>query len=169
MTVSPVVDQVDQPVDRRALAAPALVAQSALVAPLAPVLLAGVICQDELRSARTGRLTVCDLAYVWSTPALPLRIDLDVVTLWWIRALDHAHRFVTRVRDLDGGVLDLVELEIAFEGLSVHEHMARFVGLEFKAAGVYRVEVLLDDEVAGTYPLFVQVTAADPAGGQGDA
>jgi hypothetical protein len=65
---------------------------------------------------------------------------------------------MTRVRDLDGGVLDLAESEMAFERLSVHEHIARFAALDFKVDGVYRVEVLLDDEVVGTYPLFVQVT-----------
>jgi hypothetical protein len=123
----------------------------------APVLLTCVICQDELRSTRTGRLTVVDLAYVWSTPELPLRVDLDVVTLWWIRTLTQPFRFMTRVRDLDGGVLDLAESEMAFERLSVHEHIARFAALDFKVDGVYRVEVLLDDEVVGTYPLFVQV------------
>jgi hypothetical protein len=90
---------------------------------------------------------------------LPLRVDLDVVTLWWIRTVARPYRFMTRVRDLDGGVLDLVESEIAFETLSVHEQMARFAALEFRAAGVYRVEVLLDDELVGTYPLFVQEVA----------
>jgi hypothetical protein len=39
----------------------------------------------------------------------------------------------------------------------MHEHIARFAALDFKADGVYRIEVLLDDEVVGTYPLFVQV------------
>lgn len=132
------------------------------VAPAAgpvPVLLTCVVCEDELRSARTGRLTVCDLAYVWPAAVLPLRVDLDVVTLWWIRTVARPYRFMTRVRDLDGGVLDLVESEIAFETLSVHEQMARFAALEFRAAGVYRVEVLLDDELVGTYPLFVQEVA----------
>lgn len=142
---------VDSPVEVRPLAttAPAV---------LTPVLLTCVICEDELRSARTGRLTVSDLAYVWTTPALPLRIDLDVVTLWWIRAIERPYRFMTRVRDLDGGVLDLVESEITFEAPAVHEHMARFVALEFRAGGVYRVEVLLDDDVVGIYPLFVQIS-----------
>jgi hypothetical protein len=125
----------------------------------APVLLTCVVCEDELRSARTGRLTVCDLAYVWPAAALPLRVNLDVVTLWWIRALARPYRFMTRVRDLDGGVLDLVESAITFEAPSVHEQMARFTALEFRTAGVYRVEVLLDDEVVGTYPLFVQEAA----------
>jgi hypothetical protein len=146
----------DSPVDGRTLA-------TATPAGLTPVLLTCVICEDEMRSARTGRLTVCDLAYVWTTPALPLRVDLDVVTLWWIRALERPYRFMTRVRDLDGGVLDLVESEIAFETLSVHEHMARFAALEFRAGGVYRVEVLLDDDVVGTYPLFVQVVESGTA------
>jgi hypothetical protein len=125
----------------------------------APVLLTCVVCEDELRSARTGRLTVCDLAYVWPATALPLRVDLDVVTLWWIRTIARPYRFMTRVRDLDGGVLDLVESEIVFETPSVHEQMARFAALEFRTAGVYRVEVLLDDDVVGTYPLFVQEAA----------
>ena len=114
-----------------------------------------MICQDELRSARTGRLTVCDLSYVWSTPALPLRIDLDVVSLWWIRtlgralSLHHARARSGRRRAGSGG-----GREIAFEVLKVHEHLAHFVALEFKAAGVYRVEVLLDDEVVGHVSAF---------------
>ena len=126
-----------------------------------PVLLTGLLCQSELRSVRTGRLTVCDLAYVRSTSTFPLRIDLDVVSLWWIRTLARPYRFMTRVRDLDGGVLDLVEDARAFDRLEVHEHLAHFVALEFKASGVYRVEVLLDDEVVGAYPLFVQAVESD--------
>jgi len=122
-----------------------------------PVLLTCALCQDELRSARTGRLTVCDLAYVWPAATLPLRIDLDVVSLWWIRSCTKPYHFMTRLRDLDGGVLDLVESELAFETPSVHEHMAHFAALEFKTPGIYRVEVLVDDDLVGTYPLFVQV------------
>ncbi|CAG0930982.1 hypothetical protein PLCT1_01610 [Planctomycetaceae bacterium] len=147
---------VDRPVEVRALATTAPAGPT-------PVLLTCVICEDELRSARTGRLTVRDLAYVWTTSALPLRVDLDVVTLWWIRAIERPYRFMTRVRDLDGGVLDLVESEMAFEKPAVHEQMARFAMLEFQAGGVYRVEVLLDDDVVGTYPLFVQVVESDTA------
>ena len=55
--------------------------------------------------------------------------------------------------------------EKTYAGQAIHVEYAYFVGLEFQA-GTYRVEVLLDGEVVGAYPLFVEapVVAAGPAG-----
>ncbi len=126
-----------------------------------PVLLSTVICEDDARSSRDGSLSLFRLFYVVKPTLLPVKKDFVVVGLWWLRGA--GQRVIsTRVRDVEGGVLDELTSEVQHMADSIHEQSARFVGLEFPTAGTYRVEVLLDGEVVGAYPLFVETQAAIP-------
>jgi hypothetical protein len=129
-----------------------------------PVLLSAVICEDAAQSRSDGSVSLQRLLYVLRPAALPVKKDFIVVGLWWLRG---AGRCVlsTRVRDVDGGVLLELGSEETYAGQSIHVEYASFVGLEFQA-GTYPVEVLLDGEVVGAYPLFVEApgVAAGPAG-----
>ena len=126
-----------------------------------PVLLSTVICEDDARSSRDGSLSLFRLFYVVKPVTLPAKKDFVVVGLWWLRGA--GQRVIsTRVRDVEGGVLDELTSEVQHSIDSIHEQSARFVGFEFPTAGTYRVEVLLDGDVVGAYPLFVEPQAAIP-------
>jgi hypothetical protein len=129
-----------------------------------PVLLSAVICEDAAQSRSDGSVSLQRLLYVLRPAALPVKKDFVVVSLWWLRGPGRGV-LSTRVRDVDGGVLLELASEETYTGQSIHVEYASFVGLEFQA-GTYRVEVLLDGEVVGAYPLFVEapVVAAGPAG-----
>ncbi len=131
-------------------------------APPPAVLLSTLVCEDDARSNGDGSLSLLRVFYVIPTAGLPARRNFVVVTFWWLRGTGQVS-LDTRVRDLDGGVLAELGGSVSYDGNSVHEQSARFVGLEFGAAGIYRVEVLLDGDVVGAYPLFVEV-AAPPSG-----
>ncbi len=127
-----------------------------------PVLLSTVICEDDARSSRDDSLSLQRLFYVVKPAVLPVKKDFVVVGLWWLRGV--GQRVIsTRVRDVEGGVLDELTSEVQHAVDSIHEQSARFVGLEFPTAGTYRVEVLLDGDVVGAYPLFVEPQAVVPA------
>ena len=120
----------------------------------APVLLAAVLCDDTARSERDGRLSLHKVRYVVTTATWPARLGFDVAAIWWLRG-PGSHTFTVRVRDVDGGVLDVVTDTLAFERESVHEQITHLAAIDFTQPGVYPVEVLLDGEVAGAYPLFL--------------
>jgi hypothetical protein len=119
-----------------------------------PVLLAAVLCDDTVRSERDGRLSLHKVRYVVTTATWPARLGFDVAAIWWLRG-PGSHTFTVRVRDVDGGVLDVVTDTLAFERESVHEQITHLAAIDFTQPGVYPVEVLLDGEVAGAYPLFL--------------
>jgi hypothetical protein len=129
-----------------------------------PVLLSAVMCEDAAQSRSDGSVSLQRLLYVLRPAALPVKKDFVVVGLWWLRGEGQC-AFSTRVRDVDGGVMLELAGEKTYAGQAIHVEYASFVGLEFQA-GTYRVEVLLDGEVVGAYPLFVEapVVAVGPAG-----
>jgi hypothetical protein len=54
----------------------------------------------------------------------------------------------------------------------VHEQLTHLAAIDFAQPGVYPVEVLIDGEVAGAYPLFLLAlleTGADGLGGDAAA
>lgn len=120
-----------------------------------PVLLSTVICEDDARSNRDGSLSLQRVFYVLKPASLPTKKDFVVVGLWWLRGVGQCV-ISTRVRDVDGGVIHELSSEVSYDGNAIHEQSSRFVGVEFSAAGTYRVEVFLDGDVAGAYPLFVE-------------
>ena len=119
-----------------------------------PILLAAVLCEDSVRSERDRRLSLHRVRYVVMTETWPTRQGFEVATIWWVRG-PGSHTFTVRVRDVDGGVLDLVTDTLTFEREAVHEHLTHLAAIDFAQPGVYPVEVLLDGEIAGTYPLFL--------------
>lgn len=119
-----------------------------------PILLAAVLCEDSVRSERDRRLSMHRVRYVVMTETWPTRQGFEVATIWWVRG-PGSHTFTVRVRDVDGGVLDLVTDTLTFEREAVHEHLTHLAAIDFAQPGVYPVEVLLDGEIAGTYPLFL--------------
>lgn len=120
-----------------------------------PVLLATVICEDDARSNRDGSLSLQRVFYVLRPAALPASQAFVVVSWWWLRDAGQCV-ISTRVRDVDGGVLDELSSEVRCDGQAIHEQSARFADVEFAMAGRYRIEVLVDGDVAGAYPLFVE-------------
>ena len=128
-----------------------------------PVLLSAVMCEDAAQSRSDGSVSLQRLLYVLRPAALPVKQDFVAVSLWWLRGPGRCV-LSTRMRDVDGGVIEELASEQTYAGQSIHVEYASFAGLEFQA-GTYRVEVLLDGEVAGAYPLFVEapVAAAVPA------
>ncbi len=132
-----------------------------------PVLLAAVLCEDTVRSERDGRLSLHKVRYVVTTATWPARLGFEVAAIWWLRG-PGTHTFTVRVRDVDGGVLEVVTDTRAFERESVHEQLTHLAAIDFAQPGVYPVEVLIDGEVAGAYPLFLLAlleTRADGLGG----
>lgn len=119
-----------------------------------PILLAAVLCEDSVRSERDRRLSLHRVRYVVTTETWPTRQGFEVATIWWLRG-PGTHTFTVRMRDVDGGVLDLVADTLTFEREAVHEHLTHLAAIDFAQPGVYPVEVLLDGEIAGTYPLFL--------------
>ena len=93
--------------------------------------------------------------YVLKPATLPVRQAFVVVGLWWLRGAGQCV-ISTRIRDVDGGVLDELSSDVQYDSHAIHEQSSRFVGVEFTTAGTYRIEVLLDGDVAGAYPLFVE-------------
>jgi hypothetical protein len=120
-----------------------------------PVLLTTVICEDDARSSRDGSLSLQRVFYVLRPAALPASQAFVVVSLWWLRGAGQ-YAISTRVRDVDGGVLDELASDVRCDSQAIHEQSSRFVGVEFPTTGTYRIEVLLDGDVAGAYPLFVE-------------
>lgn len=133
----------------------------------APVLLAAVLCEDTVRSERDGRLSLHKVRYVVTTATWPARLGFEVAAIWWLRG-PGTHTFTVRIRDVDGGVLEVVTDTRAFERESVHEQLTHLAAIDFAQPGVYPVEVLIDGEVAGAYPLFLLAlleTGVDGLGG----
>jgi hypothetical protein len=132
-----------------------------------PVLLAAVLCEDTVRSERDRRLSLHKVRYVVTTATWPARLGFEVAAIWWLRG-PGTHTFTVRVRDVDGGVLEVVTDTRAFERESVHEQLTHLAAIDFTQPGVYPVEVLIDGEVAGAYPLFLLAlleTGVDGLGG----
>jgi hypothetical protein len=137
----------------------------------APVLLAAVLCEDTARSERDGRLSLHKVRYVLTTATWPARLGFEIAAIWWLRG-PGTHTFTVRVRDVDGGVLEVVTDTLAIERESVHEQLTHLAAIDFAQPGVYPVEVLIDGEVAGAYPLFLLAlleTGADGLGGDAAA
>lgn len=124
-----------------------------------PLLLSAILCEDEARSSRDGSLSLLRVFYVLRPATLPVKKDLVVVTFWWLRTVSQCV-ISTRLRDLEGGVLEELGSDVTANSSSIHEQSARFIGVEFSGAGRYRVEVLLDGDVVGAYPLYVEQPAS---------
>jgi len=134
-------------------------------APSAPRLLASLLCEDVAISAAEpadGRVTLQRVFFDLQADRFPATIErLVMVNVWSGGAGTHAVSM--RIGAPDGTQIGAAEtvLEVHRE-LPVHLQIHRFLGLALPAAGLYRVEVLLQGIVLHRYALLV--SSAAPAG-----
>jgi hypothetical protein len=117
-----------------------------------PILLGHLAC-DEV-TAQADTLSLLRLRSIISTPALPLQVNLAVVSEWWLRGAGR-HLLSARLRDVEGGVLDELGDEVQHEREVIYEHVAQFQ-VTLPIAGIYAIEILLDGEVIRNSPLIVK-------------
>ena len=121
-----------------------------------PRLLATVLCEDVAHSAAEDTPLIYRIFLVAVAERLPHPQRLTVVTFWLFDA-PGVYEVAVRVLTPDGAqwVNGALEVEIEQPG-TYHTTSVNFGVLAFPAHGRYRVEVLVDGELAGAYPLFVQ-------------
>jgi len=121
-----------------------------------PRLLATVLCEDVAHSVADDAPLIYRVFLVAAAERLPHPQRLTVVTFWLFDA-PAVYEVAVRVLTPDGAqwVNGALEVEIAQPG-TYHTTSVNFGLLAFPVHGRYRVEVLVDGELAGAYPLFVQ-------------
>ncbi len=124
-----------------------------------PRLLTTVLCEDVGNSVLDNAPLIYRIFLVAVAGQLPHPQRLTAVTFWLFDA-PGVYEVVVRVLTPDGEawVNGGLEVEIEQPG-TYHTTSVNFGVLAFPAHGRYRVEVLVDGELAGAYPLFVQQEA----------
>jgi len=121
-----------------------------------PRLLTTVLCEDVAHSVADDAPLIYRVFLAAVAERLPHPQRLTAVTFWLFDA-PGVYEVAVRVLTPDGQewVNGALEVEIAQPG-TYHTTSVNFGVLEFPVHGRYRVEVWVNGELAGAYPLFVQ-------------
>ncbi len=127
-----------------------------------PILLAHLTC-DEVTQA-DGTLSLLRVRSIVPVADLPAREHLMVVSQWWLRGAGR-QLLATRLRDVEGGVIEELSGEVQYEQEVIYEHVAEFQ-VTLPTAGIYTIEILLNGEVIRNSPLIVKLMQAITAIGE---
>ncbi len=119
------------------------------------ILLAAVPCEDEMRSMQDGAVSLARIFYAVTPDTMPYRQRLTVFAMWWAQAAGAA-RLSARVFSPSRELLAERVENLQVEAPTLHAQVAGFGWVELAEAGLYRVELLRNDEVAGSFPIFVR-------------
>ena len=119
-------------------------------------LITAVLCEDIANSAADNAPTIYKIFLAVVAHQLPYSQRLTSVTFWLFDE-PGTYRISVRVLTPDAELWVVGESEATVEQPGTYLTTSiHFGSLEFPVHGRYRVEVLLNGDVAGAYPLFIQ-------------